>query len=124
MAGRRSRAAASMITSRLVAVSGLGVTISPPFGSRANSLRTRTISSALRTPAPDTVTPDEVEAASATRRKCDICADLRNVDNADPSHRRRDFLEHAQPFPAKRWLEIVEPGDISRWTREACDIPA
>jgi hypothetical protein len=46
---------AASYASRRVAVSGLGVTMRPPFGSRPNSVKTRQTSAALRTPAADTV---------------------------------------------------------------------
>src|SRR5271165_7420566 len=46
------------------------------------------------------------------------------MDDRDPTHRGRDFLEDAQPFSAKRRLKIVEPGDICPWTRKARDVSA
>ena len=58
-----------MIWSRRKVVTGLGATITPLFGSRANAERAGSISLASRATAAITVTPAELEAASITRRK-------------------------------------------------------
>src|SRR6266404_904479 len=51
----------------------------------------------------------------------DISGYFRNVDDRYPTHPRRDLLEHLQPFAADRGFKIVEPGNISTRTRQACD---
>src|ERR1039458_4049739 len=95
----------------------------PPFGSRANSIRTRSMSAASRTPAAVTVIPNEVEGFGNTD-ECDICGYFRNVDDGRPTHPWRDLLEHAQPFPAHCGFKIMKSGHVSARMREARDVSA
>src|SRR5262249_52204421 len=99
-----------MITSRLVAVSGLGATRSPPFGSCATPRgRARC---QRRTSAPDTVIPSAAEEASPTRINATFAV-ISGTWERYP-HRRRDLLENTHRFRAERRLVIMETGNIRR----------
>src|SRR5258708_39649831 len=64
----RCRAAATIIVSRCLIVTGLGSTTRAPFGSRANVATRCVISAASRTPAGISRTPNDGAAASIVRR--------------------------------------------------------
>src|SRR6266853_6496426 len=101
MAGSANLPATPMITSRRVPVSGLGVTTSPPSGSRANSVRTRSTSLALHGSG-NYRYAHRLGCRFGCAQECQIGGYFWHVEDRDPTHARRDLLEHLQPFTAKR----------------------
>jgi hypothetical protein len=108
-----------MISSRRKVAIGLGATITPPLGSRANAVRTGPISLASRATAAVTETPTEVESGFDRAQESDVCSRLRMMEECYPPHFGRDFLENLQPFPTQLRFEIVETRNVSAWMRQA-----